>query len=160
MINFYDYGYDLNDREKYYEEIKAWMNFSWHFPFVYIQNIIKRDSYNAYRYAKFVIKCRWIEAEPYIMHNPRWAYRYAIDFMHGGWKEAEPFIKTDPYYTYMYAWNVIGGRWIEGEPIILTSMVQTTNYAIYVLKQRWLEAEQFIKINEPEWKFYCKMFNI
>ncbi len=46
----------------------------------------------------YIIKGRWLEAEPYIMKDPEWAYWYARDIIKGRWPEAEPYIMTDEYW--------------------------------------------------------------
>jgi hypothetical protein len=48
-----------------------------------------------YSYARFELKKRWLEAEPYIMKDPEWAYRYAVNIFKRRWTEAEPYIRKN-----------------------------------------------------------------
>lgn len=48
-----------------------------------LENIIKTDPFYSYLYAKYVIKGRWIEAEPIISQEPLYNYYYAVDIMDG-----------------------------------------------------------------------------
>ena len=67
------------------------------------------------RYARYVVKGRWPEAEPYIMKNPKTAYRYALCVIKGRWLEAEPYIKKNPEQACHYAYYILEGRWPEAE---------------------------------------------
>ena len=66
-----------------------------------------KDPEYAYRYAYYVIKGRWVEAEDTIKTDSCWAYYYARDIIKDRWFEAEDVIKTDPEYAYHYARDVI-----------------------------------------------------
>jgi hypothetical protein len=61
-------------------------------------NIIKRSPDFAYMYALYVLKSRWEEAEPYIMHDPNNAYWYTRDVIKERWPDAEPYIKQNETY--------------------------------------------------------------
>ena len=69
--------------------------------------IIKKHPKYAYKYAEYIIKGRWIEAEEYIKKDPQCAYYYAKYIIKGRWIEAEEYIKKDPDYAYFYATNII-----------------------------------------------------
>lgn len=56
------------------------------------------DTYYAYLCARYVLKRRWLEAEPAIMTDPFFAYLYARDVRKRRWEEAEPVIKASPYW--------------------------------------------------------------
>lgn len=83
-------------------------------------NIIRREPYYAYQYARDVLKGRWVEAEPYIMKDRIAAHDYAKYVIGGRWLEYEPeLINTNNAYScYMYAKEVIKGPWPEAEPVI------------------------------------------
>ncbi len=87
-----------------------------------------------YRYALYIIKGRWPEAEPYIMRDSWWAYGYALDVLEDRWPEAEPYIMKDPARALLYALNV--------------------------LKRRWPEAESVIKQDSTRWERYKEVFGI
>jgi hypothetical protein len=76
---------------------------------------------DAYRYARDVIKGRFLEGEPLIATDLNYSYRYARNILKGRWVEGEPIIATDPVWAYYYAKNVIKGRWLEGELVIMFS---------------------------------------
>ena len=90
---------------------------------------IKKDPEKAYEHAKFFIKKRWPEAEPYIMKDPQAAYKYAVNFIKGRWPEAEPYIMQNPYWAQYYVENVIKGRWPEAEPYIMKDARAAAPYA-------------------------------
>jgi len=80
----------------------------------------KMTPWQAYYYARDVIKDRWPEAEPTIMQHPGWACAYARDVIGDRWPEAEPIIMRDPQWACYYARDV-KGRWPEAEPTIKKS---------------------------------------
>jgi len=106
----------------------------------YEKKIIK-DPVKAANWARYVIKGRWPEAEPYILKDPYAAVDYAGYVIKGRWPEAEPMILTHPYAATDYARYVIKGRWPEAEPYILTDLTFAVYYAQSVIKGRWPEAE-------------------
>jgi hypothetical protein len=105
------------------------------------------------KYAKDIIKGRWLEAEPYIIKNPTWACQYAKDIIKGRWPEAEPYIMKDPEGTYHYAKDIIKGRWLEAEPYIMGNPYYAYHYAKDIIKGPWLEAEPYI-MKDPIWAYY------
>ena len=84
-----------------------------------------------YRYARYIVRGRWPEAELYIKKDPYWAYFYAKDIIGGKWPEAEPYIKKNPEWAYCYALNVIRGRWIEAESCITRDSYWAHHYSIH-----------------------------
>ena len=119
MINFYKlYNKVGLDKEEYDPLFDKLDEVEYTNDLELIAHIIKKDSWYAYRYARYVMKGRWVEAEPYIMKTTCGAYYYARRVINGRWKEAEPCIMEDPDYAYSYARYVINGRWLEAEPII------------------------------------------
>lgn len=154
MMNFYDYCNGLDGHELYRDEIHAWAEYEYEYPFVNITNILRHKPNYAYRYARFIIKGRWPDAEPYIMKDPFCSYLYAAYVIKGRWTEVESIVMTDPYTTFCYARNVIKGRWIEAEPIILTCSKQAANYATFIIGERWPEAEPILKANHSDWVLY------
>lgn len=76
------------------------------------EQAIMKDARVASRYARFVIKGRWPEAEPYIMQDPWVAYEYAKFVIKGRWPEAEPYIIKDRLAACHYAKEVIKGKWV------------------------------------------------
>lgn len=59
--------------------------------------------------------------EQIFIDNPFASYKYARDIMKGRWLEAEPIIIKYPRYAYYYSRHVIKGRWPEAEPFIITN---------------------------------------
>lgn len=118
MMNFYDYGYKLNGYDKYYDEIILWKCRTFHHQYEHIQSIIKRSPKHAYLYATYVIKGRWIEAEPFIIADTYYSLYYALHTIKRRWPEAEHHIMKDAYIAYLYARDVIKSRWLEAEPYI------------------------------------------
>lgn len=58
------------------------------------------------------------------------AYRYAKDVIKGRWLEAEPYIMTGRISVCLfYAQNVIRGRWPEAEHLILSEHNKLVNFA-------------------------------
>jgi hypothetical protein len=113
-----------------------------------------------YWYAKCVIKCRWIEAESFILPDPENAYYYARDVIKGRWIEAESVIVTNANIAYYYAINVIKGRWSEAEAVIAADAGNSYWYAKHVLKARFPEAESVIAKDKCYWKLYSEHFDI
>jgi len=100
----------------------------------YLEQHIINDPEYAYRYAREVIKGRWIEAEEIIKNNTKNAYLYAIFIIENRWKKAEEFIKKDPQYAYLYAKYVIKDRWKQAEIYIIKSPMCSYMYALDVIK--------------------------
>ena len=50
------------------------------------------------------------QAEKIIIKNPQYAYRYARFIIKGRWIEAENIISTVPQYAYWYAFRIIKGK--------------------------------------------------
>ena len=70
-----------------------------------VLHILKKEVFQSYYYALYVLKGRFIEAEPYIMKSPYYAAMYARDIFKGRWVEAEFYIMKDvcswdAYYRY------------------------------------------------------------
>ena len=94
--------------------------------------------------------------EVFILENAKASYDYAVYIIKDRWVEAEPIIAKDGESASLYARNVIKGRWAEGEPIILRSSKWSYNYAYNVIKDRWEEAEQIIATNAYFAYLYAK----
>ena len=81
----------------------------------------KSDAKTCYYYALNILDERLPKKyEDRIKTNAFYAYRYARDIIKDRFIEAEGVIKTDAYYAYCYAINIIKGRWIEAENVIKT----------------------------------------
>lgn len=61
-----------------------------------------KDPESIHKYAAYVLKARWPEAEPHIMKDPM-ASSYAIDVLNHRWREAEPYIGEDSVAWAQYA---------------------------------------------------------
>ncbi len=94
-----------------------------------------------------------------IKRIPKYSYQYAYFIIKGRFLEAEPVIMTSPQFSYYYAGYIIKGRWIEAEDIILKSGYACW-YAVRVFKGRWHEAESYIMESESMWMEYCQNFNL
>jgi hypothetical protein len=104
MINFYRY-YSRNGLDKEHYGILIETIIGEEYPdkdYTDILHIIKKSPREAYLYARYTIKDRWEEAEPYIMKSPMYAARYAKDVMRCKWEEAEPVIKRHIVWWYDY----------------------------------------------------------
>lgn len=96
----------------------------------------------AVKYARDIMKHRFLEAEPYIKKNADWAYEYAIDVIQGPWLEAEPVIASEPRTAAEYALWVLKKRWKEAEPVIAQASNHLIRlYAEQILHGRFEEAE-------------------
>lgn len=110
-----------------------------------IKHIVMRTPRLSIEYAKYIIKGRWYEAEPYILKSDM-VYIYAVNVIDGRWPEGEEAMlkwhdNDGKYILYLYAKEIINGRWIEAEQAILTCSEATYYYAAYIIKERWEEAE-------------------
>jgi len=94
--------------------------------------------YWCFWYVKYVIKDRWLEAEPIIVQDAWYAYQYAEWVLKGRWLEAEPTIMKDMQITYWYVRDVIQGCWPEAEPIIMKE------------KYWWKQYQEFLNTLEKE----------
>ena len=70
-----------------------------------LQAVKKDNPLLGYDVARYKIKTRWPEAEPYIMKHPRMATDYAFYILGERWPEAEPYIKQDPVQWDVYKYN-------------------------------------------------------
>lgn len=124
MINFYNYHNQILDFHDEYSGLLGCLRTS--LMVVYdltpIHHIIKTDVRLSYVYAHHNLRGRFIEAEPYIMKNPKIASMYADNIIKGRWLVAEPYIMKDPCWALDYAQCVIRGRWVEAEPLIRDSV--------------------------------------
>ena len=161
MLNFYNFHNKKLDRhDQLFDEIQIWNHKKYGYPFQYLPNIIKRIPRDACIYVDTNIKGRWIEAEPIIMRNSYYAYRYARYTLKCRWPEAEPHILMSPWNSCEYAIYVIKGRWPEAEPIIMMKTNFACKYAEHVLKERWIEAEPYMDKDDMTYSFYKDVFNI
>ena len=135
MINFYSYytGNGL-DNESYGQLFDLLYRNDYDKKLEPVKHIIKKTPFFAYRYAREVLKDRWLEAEPYIMKDTWHAYCYAAVIMEDRWLEAEPYIMKDPSSSHLYA--------------------------RYVIKGRWIDAESYIMKDGTWWGYYCVVFGI
>jgi hypothetical protein len=130
-------------------------------------NITKMIPNIAYYYARYVMKRRWEDAEPYISRQDSIAFNYAYWVVKGRWEECEQtLIDGDPYYIARYAEDVLDGRWAdigkpEAEEVLKTYPQYAAEYAMHVMKKRWKEAEPYIK-QDPRlaWGEYKEHFGI
>ena len=108
------------------------------------------DPYDAYIYAKNVLKGRWPEGEPVIATDPGLAYEYADHVIKGRFPEGEPAIAKWPAWAYQYAKYILKDRWPEAEAVIAKSNFASAGlshvryayeYAKDVIGGRWPEAE-------------------
>ena len=123
------------------------------------ENILLEPSY-IYEYARYIIKGRWLRAEPIIMKNSGWAYEYARDILKKRWEEAEEYVIKSPRYAYLYARDVMKNRWREAEPYIIKNPELAYWYVKDIIKKRWREAEEYIKKDDYWWGRYCDRFGI
>lgn len=81
-----------------------------------VEHIILRDLTEACQYAEQMVG-RWPELEKLLLASQDAvnSYRYAYCVMRGRWLEAEGYIINDPRVSIYYAINVIKGRWLEAE---------------------------------------------
>jgi hypothetical protein len=84
-------------------------------------------------YARYVIKGRWLVAEPIILRNVPRSYEYAREVIKDRWPEAEFGITKESYVAFWYAHDVIKGRWPEGEYSILRDSYYANKYAEFIL---------------------------
>jgi len=75
-----------------------------------LEPIISKDAYWSYRYARDVIKGRFILAEPAISKDALYSFYYARNIIKGKFILGEPAISKDSEYSYLYAEDVIRGR--------------------------------------------------
>ena len=116
------------------------------------------DSMPLARYAAYMIKGRWPEAEEMIAKESRAAFSYARTVLKQRWPEAEPVIMKEPMVAVDYAAEIIRGRWPEAEANILKSPIAAADYAILVLKAPWPEAESAIRRDRDAWARYSHYF--
>jgi len=120
----------------------------------------KNSPQDLFRYARYMICGRWLEAEPIIMTSPQYAYFYSRDVIKGRWPEAEPIIVTCPEHAYFYSRDVIQGRWLEAEPTIMTNVEYIYCYSRNVIKGRWPEAEPALMKRAFLWQLYKDRLNL
>jgi hypothetical protein len=100
----------------YLEEISK--NYNWFHA--YDRECISDLEWLACRYAKDVIKGRWLEVESVIATQPKTALLYALSVIEGRWPEAEAIIATDAEATYYYTKDIVKARWPAGETAVTT----------------------------------------
>ena len=118
-------------------------------------DIVKEDpeyaskyAYWAYRYAEYVIKGRWHEAEEIIKTDPQYACFYAKFVIQGRFPEAEPFIKKYPNWVGYYAEEVIKDRNFWKNQELLADLMKSepkTNSELDDLKKQREELDNRIK---------------
>lgn len=105
MINFYNYHKEQLDLVDLYtpslHRYECGGIHEYH-DWTPIKHIFKREADTAYHYARYIIKGRWPDAEPYIMKDSYYAYCYAAQVITGKWPEAEPYIKQNLYWWQVY----------------------------------------------------------
>jgi hypothetical protein len=72
-----------------------------------LESMIAQDAWEAYLYAKYVLKGQFPEAEPIIAQDARSAFEYAYFVLKAPWPEGEPVIAQDLTYVQLYAKNVL-----------------------------------------------------
>lgn len=161
-MNLYNLHNSKLDRYDEYNHLIASIidgQLSWN-DFSPILHIIKKSPTKAFSYAEQVFRCRWLEAEPFIITNSFCRYMYALTVIKGRWVEAEPYIMTEPREAFYYTSMVIKSRWLEAEPYIMKDSREAFYYASVVIGSRWYEAEHYIMKSEHWWDLYKKRFNI
>jgi hypothetical protein len=86
-----------------------------------LENVIATNSYYSYRYARNIIKGKFIEGEKIISTDLKYSYWYAKDVLKGRFEEGEKIITTDPYSSYYYAKEIIKSPFHLGHPVIFNS---------------------------------------
>jgi hypothetical protein len=99
----------------------------------HLEEIISKNSYYSYMYARDIIKERFVLAEKNISKDPSWSYSYATGILKCRFIEAENRISESPYWSYLYAKDVIKGRFIEGEESISDNEENYSNYKNMIL---------------------------
>jgi hypothetical protein len=104
------------------------------------EKIILKSSYWSYRYAKDVLRERWLKAESVIQNSSFTALKYAEDIIKGPWPEAESIFCLKPGLSYNYA-KLIGKRFPKGEDWIAKDERFRIKYVKWIIQGRWLEIE-------------------
>jgi len=94
---------------------------------------------------------RMPKLEPVISKNARWSYRYAREVIKGKFILGEPTISKNAYYSYLYATDIIEERFILGETAISQDAYYSYCYSIEVIKGRlpdFMHNQMIISNNE------------
>jgi len=99
-----------------------------------LEPFILEDAYWSYRYARDVIKGRFILAEPAISKDSEYSCWYAEDVIKGRFILAEPTISKDAQCSYYYAKDVIKGKLPDfmHNQMILSNDEYTKEYVEYI----------------------------
>lgn len=139
-----------------------------------LMEIIKKDAYCACQFAVRCIQGRWLDAEPYIMKNPKEAIEYFLrlhDKFEGRWKEAEPYIlKHTPDKVFQYydifserygkisnlrSYNFPDETWIEAEPVFAKKINTLHKYVMRINKEFPLLEEKVLKNPNDKYNPKC-----
>jgi len=99
-----------------------------------LEPLISKDATYSFRYAKHVIKGKFILAEQTISKNVFYSFLYAKDIIKDRWELAEPVILKDAFYSFHYATDVIKGRLPDfmHNQMILSNDEYTKQYVEYI----------------------------
>lgn len=108
-----------------------------------------KDVDTIFKYIVYVMKGRWIKAEPIILRS-RWNIDYASIIVRGRWHTLESLIikEMNVYDALYYSIEIMKSRWKEVEHIILTNDECIVRYCINV-RRRWSKGEELLS---PPWK--------
>lgn len=135
-IEFLEIG-DLDEIDPFLEENKNFI----------INSKIKNISYRVLLFnekEKFLSKEEIKKLEDIISKDPYYSYLYAREVIKGPWKEGEDSISKDTQSAVLYMGHVIKGRWEKGEDAIAKDAQEAYFYAKDVIKGRFLKAEDLI----------------
>jgi lambda repressor-like predicted transcriptional regulator len=134
------------------------------FPNVDWRNIHTLVDQNSYVLSKLLTKVPIAtdqEFEDIVFKNPYYAYIYARDIIKGRFPAVEDIIATDVRISFEYALNVLKGPFPKGEDIIAKDPLYAAKYAIDAKKGSFPEGEKAIAMCPDallieEYAKYCK----
>lgn len=126
-----------------------------------VDDLIPTDPYVAFKeLEEGTTASRLPHLEAVVASKPFWSYRYAKEILKRRFLRGEGAIRKDPNYTYLYAKDVIGGRWKEGEETLANSQEYCFFYIACVIhgveggvrhqpksvrERVWRDYERFVK---------------
>jgi len=127
-----------------------------------LEHTIGSDAFWSYKYARNVIKGRWVLGEAAISQEARSSYFYARDVIDGRWELGEAAISENAEMSFWYAREIIGGRWELGEAAISQDARSSYLYALYVYARyvidRFVLGEAAISKDAEYAERYAKYF--
>ncbi len=132
-------------RYRYRESLEHTIGSDAFWSYKYARNVIKgrwvpgeaaisKDAGYSFWYAEAVIKCRFVLGEAAISKDAEYAERYAKHFIKGRWELGEEAISKDAEYSHYYAKYVLKSRFILGEPAICKSSEWSFRYAVCAIR--------------------------